>query len=150
MRTAFPDATLLVAGDGPLRVRLERRGDAGVRFLGWRDDLADVWAAADVALLASRNEGTPVALIEAAAAGVPAVATSVGGVPSVVEDRVTGGLVPRGDVGALGATALVLLRNPAVRATLGAAARRRAAERFSQERLMSDLRALYGGLLAGR
>ena len=150
VRAALPDATLLVVGDGPLRDALERRGDAGVRFLGWRDDLARIWAAADVALLTSRNEGTPVALIEAAAAGVPAVATNVGGVPSVVEDGVTGVLVPSGDFARFGAAVLTLLRDSRRRTRMGAAARRRAAARFGHERLLTDLRRLYSSLARPR
>ena len=80
---------LLIAGDGEMRPDLERLArelevESQVHFLGYRRDVADVIAAADVAVLSSENEGTPVSLIEAAAAGRPAVATAVGGVPEVV------------------------------------------------------------------
>lgn len=148
VRAEIPDAHLVVVGDGDLAPALRARGDEGVLFLGWRRDLARVWADADLALLTSRNEGTPVALVEAAAAGVPAVATRVGGVPSVVEDGVTGLLVPPGDAAAIAASVVALLRAPERRALMGAAARRRAESRWTDARLLADLRALYDGLLA--
>ena len=93
-----PDAFLLLVGDGPVRPDLERLIDERglrdrIRLLGWREDLARVYATIDVCALASRNEGTPVAVIEAMAAGRPVVATRVGGVPDVVEDGETGILV---------------------------------------------------------
>jgi glycosyltransferase involved in cell wall biosynthesis len=146
VRREVPAAVLLVVGDGTLRAGLEARRDEGVRFLGWRRDLASVWADADLALLTSRNEGTPVALVEAAAASVPAVATRVGGVASVVEDGVTGLLAAPGDAHALAAAVVALLSDPARRRAMGAAARARALERFGAERLLADLRALYRNL----
>lgn len=87
------DADLVVAGDGDLRAETERAavplGDR-VTFLGWTADVGGVLAAADVIVLTSDNEGMPVTLAEAAHAGVPAVATRVGGVPEVVLDGQTG------------------------------------------------------------
>ncbi len=143
-----PTARLLVAGGGPLLAPLRARGVPNVHWLGWRDDVADVLAAADVALLSSRNEGTPVALIEAAAAGVPAVATRVGGVPSVVVDGESGLLVTAGDAPALADAVCRLLADAELRARLGAAARTRALAGWSAERLLADLDALYRELLA--
>ena len=88
--TARPKLVALIAGDGELRADLERRAAAlgiadRVRFLGWRRDLATIYAATDVFLLTSRNEGTPVALIEAMASGIPGVSTDVGGVKDVID-----------------------------------------------------------------
>ena len=143
---AEPGVTLLLAGDGPLRAELQRSAPPCVRFLGSVEDIASVHAAADVVLLTSRNEGAPVALIEAAAAGRPVVATRVGGVASVVDDGRTGTLVPSGDAAGLAAAVLALLRDPAQRRAFGAAAAPRAAERFSTERMLDDLRALYAEL----
>lgn len=85
----FPNLTALVAGDGEERVALEREavalGIAGrCQFLGWRADLATIFAAIDVLALSSLNEGTPVSVIEAMATGRPVVASAVGGVPYVV------------------------------------------------------------------
>jgi glycosyltransferase involved in cell wall biosynthesis len=109
VRRELPSATLVVVGDGEEGAALRARAEPGVVFLGWRRDVATIWADADLALLTSRNEGTPVSLIEAAASGVPAVATRVGGVPSVVEEGVTGTLVPSGDAAALAAAVVALL-----------------------------------------
>jgi glycosyltransferase involved in cell wall biosynthesis/SAM-dependent methyltransferase len=150
VRREIPTATLVVVGDGDSAPALRARRDEGVVFLGWRRDIASILADADLALLTSRNEGTPVALVEAAAAAVPAVATRVGGVPSVVEDGVTGVLVPAGDAAAVAAAVVSLLRDAARRRAMGDAARRRAAERWSDARLLADLRALYAGLVDRR
>ncbi len=147
VRREIPAATLVVVGDGDLAPSLRARRDDGVVFLGWRRDLATILADTDLALLTSRSEGTPVALVEAAAAGVPAVATRVGGVPSVVLDGVTGVLAPPGDVAAIAAAVVGLLRDAPRRRAMGAAARARAAERWSDARLFADLRALYSALV---
>lgn len=150
-RIGLPEPVMVVVGDGPLRAETEALAASapGIRFLGWRADVAPVLADADVVLLTSVNEGTPVALIEAASAGVPSVATRVGGVPSVVEHGVTGHVVNRSAT-ALADAVVQLLSDPGRRAEIGAAARRRAVERYSRERLLGDLRALYRGLVAGR
>ncbi len=138
-----PDAVLLVAGGGPLLARLRGSGVAGVRFLGWCESVAEVFAAADVVLLTSRNEGTPVALIEGAAAGRPAVSTRAGGVPSVVLDGETGLLADIGDAEALAAALLRLLGDDALRQRMGAAARAHVVARWSSARLVADLDGLY-------
>lgn len=148
VRREVPDAQLVVAGAGPLLATLRARGDAGVHFLGWRSDTARIVADADLALLTSVNEGTPVALIEAAAAGVPAVATRVGGVPTVVRDGETGLLATAGDVDGIAAAVIALLRDPQRRARMGAAAREHACAGWSAERLLRDLRGLYAELAA--
>ena len=74
-----------------------------VRFLGWRKDLTVVYGASDASVLTSRNEGTPVAVIEALAAGLPVVSTDVGGVRDVIDDAVLGAIAPDNDVDALAA-----------------------------------------------
>lgn len=147
VRREIADAMLVVVGDGEEGAALRTRGDKGVVFLGWRRDVPAIWADADLALLSSRNEGTPVSLIEAAASGVPAVATNVGGVPSVVEDGVTGTLVASGDAAALASAVVALLRDAPRRRAMGAAARARAVERFGAARMLAELRALYTGLV---
>lgn len=106
------------------------------------------WQQAAVGVLASNSEGMPVCLMEAAACGVPVVSTEVGGVRELVEDGVTGLLVPPGDVGALAAGLERLLRDPALAARLGAAARQRARERFSVAQQADRLLSLWAGLLA--
>jgi len=143
----------LVVGDGELRPSLERQaaalGLAGhLRFLGWRRDLDRLYADLDVAVLCSRNEGAPVSLIEAMAAGCPVVATRVGGVPDLVEDGVVGRLVPPDDPGALAdAVVSVLCAPPARRRAMGAAGRSRAVPAFAAERLVADIDGLYTELL---
>jgi glycosyltransferase involved in cell wall biosynthesis len=146
------DAALVVVGDGPQRDRLVRAArDAGlgdrVHFLGYRRDLETLLAATDVAVLSSDNEGTPLALIEAAAAGKPAIATDVGGVNEVVL-ATTGILVPRGDTAAMARAMRELAADPARRTQLGAAAREHVAARYSADRLLGDVEALYEELLA--
>ena len=130
---AFPGVRVVCAGDGPLRERLVALADAAglssaVLFVGQRDDVPDLLAAATLVVLPSRVEGLPAALIEAAAAGQPVVATAVGGVPELVVDGQTGWLVPPDDPPALAAALVAALRDPEARARMGAAARRRAAE----------------------
>jgi glycosyltransferase involved in cell wall biosynthesis len=101
-----------------------------------------------VVALTSRSEGTPVALIEAAASGTPAVATGVGGVPEVVRDRRTGLLVPPGDPVSVATQLLTLLEDPEGARKMGEEGASWVRDRFSQERLADDLTALYGELLA--
>jgi glycosyltransferase involved in cell wall biosynthesis len=146
-----PDATFVVAGEGELRARLQTEaarllGDR-CRFLGWVMDLPALYAALDVVVLTSRNEGTPVALIEAGAAGRPVVATKVGGVADVVLDGRTGLLAPASDVSRIANHVLRLLANPAEADALGAAGRGWVRDRFTIDRLADDLAALYQELL---
>ncbi len=145
---------LLVIGDGEQRPRLEAlSGELGitdrVRFLGYRRDLTTIASAADMAVLSSANEGTPVSLIEAAAAGAPAVASRVGGVPEVVTPD-TGILVPPGDPEAMAAALVRLGTDRELRARLGENARQRALRRHSASRLVTDVDALYEELLSRR
>lgn len=144
---------LAVIGDGDLREDLEKLAhrlglDAEVAFLGYREDMTRVAAAADIALLTSDNEGTPVSLIEAAAGATPAVATSVGGVSEVVTAD-SGILVARDDADVLAQAIVRLARDPAERTRMGENARRHVSERFSVERLLEDVDLLYGELLRG-
>jgi glycosyltransferase involved in cell wall biosynthesis len=142
---------LALVGDGALRDRLERlAAEVGVHdhvcFAGYRTEMVAVTAATDIAVLSSDNEGTPVSLIEAAAAEAPAIATSVGGVPDVVTPE-TGVLVPPNDPERLARGIVALAADPALRAAMGEQARRRVAKRFSAERLVRDIDSLYAGLL---
>lgn len=147
-----PDSRFLVIGDGERRSELEGLarglglGDR-VRFLGWRRDLERIYADLDLVVLTSRNEGSPVSLIEAMAAGRSVVATRVGGVPDLVEDGVTGCLVPAGDSHALAGAIGALLRDPDRRRSLGAAARKHVYPAFSADRLLADMDRLYRELI---
>ena len=145
----------LIVGDGELRAALEARVNelglaACVRFLGWRGDLETVYGATDVFVLTSRNEGTPVALIEAMAAGVASVSTDVGGVRDVVTDPQLGSLVPFGDAAALADAVAALADAPGRRSAVGLAARASVRERFHAARLIDDIRSLYWQLLGIR
>jgi glycosyltransferase involved in cell wall biosynthesis len=142
----------LLAGDGELRDVLERQAeamgiDARVRFLGWRGDLDQIYAATDLFLLTSRNEGTPVALIEAMAAGVSAVSTDVGGVRDVIPGDRLGVLIPWGDGDRLTEAVFELANAPARRAEMGDNARAFVRERFDRQRLIRDITSLYWRLL---
>jgi glycosyltransferase involved in cell wall biosynthesis len=141
-----PRLQLVLAGDGPLRPALESTCPNElrdrVRFVGWTSDLPRFYAVVDMVALSSLNEGTPVALIEAMAAAKPVVATRVGGVADVVQDGVTGLLVTSGDAGDLARAMLRLAAAPAERLAMGAAGRR-AAHRFSHQRLVEDVDSLY-------
>jgi glycosyltransferase involved in cell wall biosynthesis len=145
---------LAVVGDGALRPDLERlAAELGVSdhvcFVGYRAEMVQVATAADIAVLSSDNEGTPVSLIEAAAAGKPAVATLVGGVRDVVTSE-TGLLVPAGDPERLAQSIVALADDPALRAAMGEQARRRVTQHFSAERLVRDVDSLYDELIHNR
>ncbi len=152
-RARDPRLRLAVVGDGDERPDLERQatelGIADVRFLGYRRELRPVFAAADLAVLSSDNEGTPVSLIEAAAAGLPALATDVGGVGEVVSEE-TGLLVAPGDPEAMAGAIEAMAGDPERRRAAGLAARERAIGRYGVRRLLADVEALYRELLAAR
>lgn len=143
-----PDAVLLIAGCGPLeqavRCEVAIRGlQSRVRWAGWQRDLATLYATCDIVVLVSRNEGTPVAIIEAMAAGRAVVATAVGGVPDVIEHERTGLLVASGSSTAIAAAILRLLQDPCLRGELGGRARDEARRRFRRERLVEEIERLY-------
>ena len=143
---------LAVVGDGLLRPDLERLAEElgvadAVRFVGYRNDMPEIAAASDIALLTSDNEALGAALVEAAAAGTPAVATAVGGVSEVVAAG-CGLIVPAGDEDALAAALVDLAEDPEVRGRMGAQAREHVRERFSARLLIAQMDDLYTELLA--
>jgi glycosyltransferase involved in cell wall biosynthesis len=143
-----PEAVHLFAGDGPLRADLEaaagREGLQGrVLVLGSRDDVGDVLAASDLLLFASRTEGMPASVIEAGMGGLPVAGMALTGVPEVVEDGVTGLLVPPGDHDALRAAVGRLLEDPWLRASMGDAARVRCRDRYGIAAVAAAYRAVY-------
>ena len=147
-RDRVPVPLVAIAGTGPLagalaaRARAER---ADVTFLGWRDDVPALLAAADVFVLPSRWEGQPLILQEAMRAGRPVVATDVGGIRDLTGDEAAV-LVPSGDRAALAAGVLSVLDSPAVAAKLAAAAASRAAELPTDADAIAAALALYGRL----
>jgi glycosyltransferase involved in cell wall biosynthesis len=150
--SAIPNAHFLIVGDGELRESLRGSPEAlalGERltWAGFRRDMPAVCVGSDVVVQTSDNEGTPVALIEAQAAGVPVVSTSVGGTPSVVLDGETGWLVEPDGVDGFVRRLSALLKDESARARMGAAGQRRALERFGLERLVQRIDDIYGVLL---
>ncbi len=148
-----PGVRTLIAGDGPEQERLEsltrELGLAeSVTFLGRRTDVAEVFAAFDVAVLSSDYEGTPLALMECMGVGRPIVATRVGGVPEMIEDGVHGLLVPPQDPVALSAAIATLLRDPERARLMGERARDRRAEEFDVAVAGDRIGALYARLYA--
>ena len=147
-----PGMLVLIVGDGELGDALRNSPEARLlgprlRWTGFRHDIDAICFASDVVALTSDNEGTPVSLIEASAAGVPVVSTRVGGAATVVEDAVTGVLVPCADERALVSGLTRLLTDPELRTRMGSAAREHATARFRIERLVDDIDRLYRELL---
>ena len=137
----------MIVGDGELRGELESQaGDLADRviFSGWRRDLTNVYSEMSVIVNTSLNEGTPVALIEAMASGVPVVATAVGGVPDVVRDGETGYLAPSGDARALADQVNKALRDGS---SIAHRAQEEVLKKFSKERLIQNMEGLYENLI---
>ena len=148
------DVRLVIVGEGaeagPIDdlIRGLGLGDHVLR-LGVRSDVARLLGAADAVLLTSRSEGIPLTLIEGMAAGLPVVATRVGGVPEVVAEGETGLLAPAGDADALAAHILRLADDRDLRERLGRAGRERARTSFDEGRMIAAYDRIYGGF-AGR
>lgn len=161
---------LVVAGDGELRSVLEAQvRQAGieqqVQFIGWQKDVSQLYSQFDLVVLTSLNEGTPVALIEAMAAGLPFVATEVGGVPDLMAGKgkvrqtrgshpitifSNGILVKPDDVEGFATAVAVLVRDFEHMRCMGLEGRRFVEERFMADRLLSDIRGLYQTCLDDR
>ena len=148
VRERRPDARFAVVGDGEERTALEQQSAAlgltgALHFFGWRRDLAAVYGDLDVVVNASRNEGTPVALIEALAAARPVVATAVGGTPDLIGHDERGLLVPAGEPEALAAAVVDALEGSEAARRRALAGREHVLARHSSERLFHDMDALY-------
>ena len=140
------EVVLLVAGDGPLRDEVAAKGGRGVRVLGQRDDVPALLAASDLFVLPSAREGLSFAVLEAMAAGLPAVVADGAGNPEAVGDA--GIVVPTGDGAALVEALKRLASDPDRRARLGAAARERARTEFAEDRLFATVRDVYDRAIA--
>jgi len=145
---ALPSLRALVVGDGPLRAELEekvrRLGLAGrVVLAGLRQDVPGLLAGVDVLAFSSEREGLSMAMLEAMAAGVPVVATRVGGTPELIESGVTGILVPPADPRALADGLLAVLRSPGLAEDIRRAARERVRARFSLRSMIEAYQELY-------
>lgn len=148
----LPRAALLLAGEGPARASIvEQAGRLGIAsrviLAGYRAEARRLIASADLLVLASIEEGMPNVLLEAMAAGVPQVATRVGGVEEAVEEGVTGFLVPPRDPVLLAQRAIKILEDAALRRRMGEAARDRFAAGFSASRMAREHERLYESVL---
>ncbi|MDR3673845.1 MAG: glycosyltransferase family 4 protein [Acidobacteriota bacterium] len=152
LRSEFPALRVEIAGSGPQRGKLEeavvRVGlKEQVRFLGWIDDISSVLPRWDVFVMPSLEEGFPIAALDAMAAGLPVVATSVGGVPELLEDGKSGWLVPSRDVEALASRLHLLIGNPELRRSMGTAGYARVRDHFSAKQMTESFVRLYDELL---
>jgi glycosyltransferase involved in cell wall biosynthesis len=150
-----PHARFVILGDGELRQELEQRVrhlklDQHVLLDGFRADVLPRLKAFDIFVMSSVTEGLGTSLLDAMGAARPIVATRAGGIPEVVEDGVTGLLVPPGDGRALAAAILPLLADEGRRRRMGEAGLARAREHFSADRMVAETVAAYERLLAGR
>ena len=144
------DLDFFIAGDGELLHSCRERivnEELSVTILGWQSDIEKVLSAADIVLLTSDNEGTPLSLIQAGMAGLPVVTTHVGSIPEIVLDGVTGLITPLG-VQEMANALEKLAKNVDLRQRLGAAAKEFTLAHFGVQRLVHDHEELYKKLLS--
>jgi glycosyltransferase involved in cell wall biosynthesis len=147
-----PKTRFLIVGDGPDRAELEAYAASkgcgkSVIFAGFRLDVPGILKNVSISVLPSLSEGLSNVLIEAMASGIPVVATAVGGTPEIVDDKITGLLVPPRNAASLAQAISCLLENPQVAARMGNAGRERIQRRFSMERAVYETQQLYTSLL---
>ncbi|MCB1182870.1 glycosyltransferase [bacterium] len=148
LRAAGRAVQALIVGEGELESELKARIaradlEDHVRLLGFRDDVAALLRAADAFVLPSLDEGMPMSLLEAAAAGLPAVVTPVGDIPRLIEDRVSGLVVPSGDPAALAAALAGLMDAPDRGRGWADEARRRVEETYSNQAMFTRYERIY-------
>lgn len=152
---SVPDARFLIVGDGPRKKELENMvKDLNIAehvvFTGFVRDIAEIYSFSDVAVLSSWSEGLPQSLLQAMAAGVPVVATNVGGVPEIVVHEKTGILVDPGDHEALGNGIIHILENPGYAMQLVETAKDNVMKKHSVDHMVEKIEALYKDLLSRR
>ena len=157
LRERFPGLRVFVAGptddaksDAVTRADIEAAERAGIVFLGMRDDVDELYAAMDLYVLASYREGWPRSAMEAAAMGVPVIATDIRGCRQVVEPGVTGLLVPPRDAPALARAIETLTLDARARRAMGAAARAKARAEFDEGRIIAITLGVYESLRGSR
>jgi glycosyltransferase involved in cell wall biosynthesis len=153
LREKIPHLRLVIAGDGPERPKLETQVRASglekaVRFAGWIDDVAAELSSWDLYVQPSLAEGLGISVLEAMAAGIPVVASDVGGLKEVIDDGATGFLIPPRDTGTLATKIERLASDATLRAKMGEAARAHVIEHFNLERESQAIRTAYEKLLA--
>ena len=149
----YPDVHFIIAGEGPERKKIEREIrsrnlDEIVRLIGKISDPGQFLPAFDIFVLSSRKEGLPFALLDAAAAGLPIVATRVGGIPEVLRDETDALLVAPDDPSGLAKAILQLLDDPRLSARLAVSAKDRICSSFTLDRMLRETAALYDRLLS--
>jgi N-acetyl-alpha-D-glucosaminyl L-malate synthase BshA len=154
VHAAMP-AKLLLIGDGPdrpaaLALARDLEVEKDVIFVGKQDDVEGLLAAADLFLLPSEEEAFGLAALEAMSCAVPVISTTIGGVPELVEDGLSGFLLPPGDVEGMATAALALLTDAERYARFQAAARRRAVTRYDTSLIVPQYEAYYQEILEGR
>ena len=148
-----PDARFVIVGDGELRQPLERQIkdkhlERHVFLAGFRTDVIELTKGFDIFAVSSVHEGMCVALVDAMAAGKPAVGTRAGGIPEVIDEGSTGFIVPPRDAGAMADSLIRLLRDQQLHERMGAAGLARAREQFTVERMVREMAGVYERLLA--
>jgi glycosyltransferase involved in cell wall biosynthesis len=143
--TDRPGSRLVIVGDGPERATLQALagGISAIRLAGHRRDARQLMSAFDVYVSSSTFEGMSLTILEAMAAGLPVIATSVGGTPEIVADGMTGVLVAPSDPAALGQALIRISADPRRAAAMGRAGRARVAERFTLERMVNEYASAY-------
>jgi sugar transferase (PEP-CTERM/EpsH1 system associated) len=153
--SAMAKMRLVIVGDGPLMARVEKvLVAADMRDLAWlpgeRNDVPQILRGLDCFVLPSLAEGISNTILEAMACGIPVVATRVGGNPELVEDGMTGMLVPQANAEAMATALLNYFEDPVMARRHGNAGRHAVLQRFSLDRMVADYHSLYATLIAGR
>jgi glycosyltransferase involved in cell wall biosynthesis len=146
----FPDAILLIIGDGSLRGELMELVSSedlqdNIHFLGTRNDIPRLLSMLDIFVLCSLSEGLPLTILEAMAAGKPIVATGVGGIPEVIQDGADGIIIPSDDPDGLADAISELLRDDGKRHDMGVKARKKFEERFTIQKMVEEYEKIYEG-----
>ncbi|MBA7597473.1 D-inositol-3-phosphate glycosyltransferase [subsurface metagenome] len=152
VKDTIPEATLLIMGDGPIKKKLEEETvSLGLKerviFTGFRQDIPQLLSLLDVFVLPSLWEGLPSSLLEALAMGKPVVATDVGGVREIIQDRVHGLLVPPRDPGALAQAILWMLKNKKEAQEMAKRGKERVEKYFTVDRMIEETEKLYDELI---
>lgn len=148
LKKKYPDVIILLIGDGILKANLEALTkqlhlEDNVRFLGYRTDIPELLNATDIYVHSSVEEGFGIAIIEAMAAGLPVIATNVGGIPEIITHNKNGILVPPEDPQALSSAMSDLIDHPDKRKTLAESGRRHVGANFTDETMVNKYREVY-------
>ncbi|MWD30016.1 glycosyltransferase [Aquicoccus sp. SCR17] len=151
LRSEVPGLEVVLVGDGPDRAALEREAPEGVSFAGYRsqDEVAEMLRGVQALVLPSFAEGVPVVLMEAMATGLPVIATRIAGIPELVEDGVSGLLVPPGDAAALAGAIRRVLSDEMLRSDMGAAGQAKVRADYRSDIEAARLSRLFSASLSG-